>query len=257
MSAGADAPKRQGLSDAAPAFAHSVTEGKAMFQLPATQSEIPTYLHTATVNKRAKAPARVQTVTPLKPDWERIRQTTPPDQAYVWMPGPEEQPSAGLIVLIHRADHSVSYPAARRKPRDEAEAREHVQQLNGKIGVSPDQALAVALEYFERPRYAKEVVPSSPEFANKPEIRDYMITTDLMEPRYRRGDTICVEKVDRAEVRQDYVFARADDTHLVVRTLVRETAAAWVVRQYNPDSQTRLLKSEWPRFERVAWRFSR
>ena len=87
-----------------------------------------------------------------------------------------------------------------------------------------------------------------------------LVVGESMVPRYRPGDTLLVNPHIPAR-REDGVVLYAGevsgDVRATVKEFVRSTEKHWVVRRYLPETEIKLLKTEWPIIHVVVGAYSR
>ncbi len=72
-----------------------------------------------------------------------------------------------------------------------------------------------------------------------------------MEPKYQAGYTIHTEPLMPPKADSDVVLHDTSGNTLIWR-LVKHGKLSWTVRQFNPPKTYMLLKSEWPRCDRIV-----
>lgn len=77
----------------------------------------------------------------------------------------------------------------------------------------------------------------------------FYVATDTMAPRINPGELIWVHPHRRAAPGQEAVFARraagGEDLEIMVKICAGQTAAKWIVRQFNPKKEFELKKADW------------
>jgi len=74
---------------------------------------------------------------------------------------------------------------------------------------------------------------------------------DSMRERYRPGETLYVNPELPVRPGYEYVFRNSDKPLIQVRHLVEITDEHWLVRQWNPLTEYKILRAEWPAAERI------
>lgn len=94
-----------------------------------------------------------------------------------------------------------------------------------------------------------EYRPKPSKWNNVKGLYGFYVLSDSMEPRIKAGELIWVHPNRRPAPGQEAVFTRRNsnpgDAYATVKVYIGQTPAAWIVKQYNPEKESELNKSEW------------
>jgi phage repressor protein C with HTH and peptisase S24 domain len=88
-----------------------------------------------------------------------------------------------------------------------------------------------------------------------------VVTGDSMHPAFKPGDQAWVNPKLRPNPGEDCIVYRVEhdigEERALIKEYVKQTPTHWIVKQYNPEKELHLPKTDWVRIYRVVGKFSR
>lgn len=88
-----------------------------------------------------------------------------------------------------------------------------------------------------------------------------VVTGDSMHPAFKPGDQAWVNPKLRPNPGEDCIVYRVEqdigEERALIKEFVKQTPTHWIVKQYNPEKELHLPKTDWVRIYRVVGKFSR
>jgi phage repressor protein C with HTH and peptisase S24 domain len=161
----------------------------------------------------------------------------------------------GLDLTPSNPAHAAPVPASQPVPRPEPAFFDHTNKMpvysaaeggEGELIVDTDP-----IDWVPRPHTLQHVVKA---YA-------VVVTGDSMHPAFKRGDQAWVNPKLRPNPGEDCILYHVEhdigEERALIKEYVKQTPTHWIVKQYNPEKELHLPKTDWVRIYRVVGKFSR